>query len=307
MKPVSRQGQKAYLMMHLAVLLYGLTGILGREISLQGMPLVWYRMALTALSLCLFPAVFRHIRQMPRSLILQFAGIGVLMAIHWVTFFESIKLSNVTVGLSALSTTAFFTSMIEPLVFRKKISYVEVVLGLLVITGLVLIFQFGGTDMVAGILVGLFSALVVACASVWNKSVVEKSSNVYSMVLIEFAAGVLFLSALMPLYWQTSYAAGTLIPGWYDFILLLILALLCTTLAYSLNMRALKQLSAFASNLLINLEPIYAIILAALIYQEYKDLHPGFYGGALLIILAVFTYPILMRRQKKSPTSEKQG
>lgn len=294
--------------MHLAVLLYGLTGILGREISLQGMPLVWYRMGFTAISLCLFPAVFRHIRQMPRSLILQFAGIGVLMAIHWVTFFESIKLSNVTVGLSALSTTAFFTSLIEPVVFRKQISWIEVILGLLVIAGLFMIFQFGGTEMYAGILVGLFSALIVASASVWNKSVVARSSNVYSMVLLEFGAGLLFLTILMPVYWQSSYATGSLIPDWYDLFLLMVLALLCTTLAYSLNMRALKKLTAFASNLLINLEPIYAIVLAAIFYQEYKELHPGFYGGTCLIILAVFTYPILTKQKKNSlASSKKQG
>ncbi len=284
--------------MHIAVLLYGLTGILGREISLQGMPLVWYRMGLTLVSLCFFPGIFKAVADMPRKLVLQFAGIGILMAIHWVTFFESIKLSNVTVALSTLSTTAFFTSMIEPLVFRKRISWVEMVLGLLVISGLVIIFRFGGTDLYIGIIVGLISALVVAAASVWNKAVVSKTKNVYSMVMVEFAAGTIFLTAIMPLYWESSYAAGDLIPGGYDLFLLMILAFVCTTLAYSLNMRALRNLSAFASNLLINLEPIYAIILAALIYQEYKDLHPGFYGGALLIIAAVFVYPVLVKWEK---------
>lgn len=285
-------------MMHIAVLLYGLTGILGREISLQGVPLVWYRMGLTLVSLCFFPGIFKALTQMPRRLILQFAGIGILMAIHWVTFFESIKLSNVTVALSTLSTTAFFTSMIEPLIFRKRISWVELVLGLLVISGLVIIFRFGGTDLYTGIIVGLISAIVVATASVWNKAVVSKTKNVYSMVMVEFAAGTIFLTAIMPLYSESSYASGDLIPGAYDLFLLMILAFVCTTLAYSLNMRALRNLSAFASNLLINLEPIYAIILAALIYQEYKDLHPGFYGGAMLIITAVFVYPVLVKWEK---------
>lgn len=284
--------------MHIAVLLYGLTGILGREISLQGMPLVWYRMGLTLVSLCFFPGIFKAVAGMPRKLVLQFAGIGILMAIHWVTFFESIKLSNVTVALSTLSTTAFFTSMIEPVVFRKRISWIELILGLLVISGLVIIFRFGGTDLYIGIIVGLVSAIVVASASVWNKAVVSKTRNVYSMVMVEFAAGTIFLTAIMPLYWESNYAAGDLIPGGYDLFLLMILAFVCTTLAYSLNMRALRNLSAFASNLLINLEPIYAIILAALIYQEYKDLHPGFYGGAMLIITAVFVYPILVKREK---------
>ena len=296
---MTQETRKAYGMMHLAVLLYGFTGILGREISLHGVPLVWYRMGLTFVSLLFFPGIIRNLLKVPGPMRWQFAGIGVLMAIHWVTFFQAIKLSNVTVALSTLSTTALFTSLIEPLVFRKRISVIEMVMGLMVIAGLVIIFQFGGTEMYTGIIVGLISAIVVAAASVWNKAVVSKSVNVYSMVLVEFGAGFLFLTALLPLFLQTSYAGAGWLPSGYDFLLLLILALACTTFAYSLNMNALKELSAFASNLLINLEPIYAIILAAFIYREYEELHPGFYFGAFLIIAAVFSYPVLRKRGKK--------
>lgn len=286
-------------MMHLAVLLYGLTGILGREISLSGVPLVWYRMGLTCVSLCFFPGLIRAVLRLPTKQAWQFAGIGVMMAIHWITFFESIKLSNVTVALSTLSTTAFFTSMIEPLVFRTRIRWYEMVMGLLVICGLVLIFQFSGTEMNIGIMVGLFSAAVVAAASVWNKAVVSKTTNVYPIALVEFAAGWLFITMLLPFYQQSGYSDGAWIPSGYDFVLLLILALVCTTFAYTLNMKALRHLTAFASNLIINLEPIYAIILAALIYKEYEEIQPGFYFGSLLILAAVFIYPLMMRWERR--------
>ncbi len=287
-------------MMHLAVLLYGLTGILGKEISLSGPPLVWYRMGITLLSILFFRSVWRHLPQLSRREIGQFAGIGVLMAIHWVTFFESIKLSNVSVALSALSTTAFLTSMLEPLVFRKKIQPVEVVMGLIVIAGLALIFRFTPSGMYAGMFVGLFSALVVALASVWNKSVMSKAASVYPVLLVEFAAGWLLLSLLMPLFLQSGYGDGNMVPTGRDWVLLLVLALACTTLAYSLNMKALQHLTAFASNLLINLEPVYAILIAAWLYKEYEELHAGFYVGTAIILAAVALYPLLLRRKTRA-------
>ncbi len=293
--------------MHLAVLLYGFTGILGREISLSGVPLVWYRMWLTFVSLCFFPGLIRAVLRMTFQQVWPFAGIGILMAIHWITFFESIKLSNVTVALSALSTTAFFTSLIEPMVFRKRIRWYELLMGLMVVGGLVLIFRFGGVMMTTGILVGLFSALVVAGASVWNKAVVTKSTSVFPIAMVQFGAGAVFITLLLPFFHWSGYSEASWIPSSYDFALLLVLALVCTTFAYTLNMSALRHLSAFASNLLINLEPIYAIILAALLYREYKELHPGFYLGSLLIIAAVFTYPLLLRWERKRLRSRKEG
>lgn len=298
--------QWAYAQMHIAVLLYGFTGILGKEISISGVPLVWYRMLFTFVSLCFFPGMLAAVRKLTRYQLWQYAGIGVLMAIHWVTFFEAIKQSNVTVALSVLATTAFFTSLIEPLVFRRAIRWFEILMGVMVIGGLVMIFGFSGSDYYFGILIGLFSAAVVAAASVWNKVVVGKTPQVYAIVLVEFGAGVLFLSALLPLYQVSGWAYTSWIPSGYDLLLLLVLALVCTTFAYTLNMRALRQLTAFASNLLINLEPIYAILLAAWLYQEYEELDNRFYLGAFLVLLAVFTYPIFLRlERRKAAASER--
>lgn len=285
---------RAHVMMHGAVVLYGLTGILGRLLELPSLTIVWYRMLFTLLSLCLFPGMIRTVRQMPRRQFVKVAGIGMLLTLHWLTFFAAIKLSNVSITLSCLASTAFFTALIEPIVFRSRIRLVEVLLGAGVILGFVFIFGFIGEKYALGIFVAILSAILIALVVVFNKVVIG-DTNVYAITFVEFVGGLALLSLVLPLY-QLGDPALDLTPTWEELGYLLVLALLCTTLAYNLTLTALKKVSAFHVNLAINLEPIYGIVMAWFIFSENEEVNAGFYVGAGIILMTVFVYPVLLRR-----------
>jgi drug/metabolite transporter (DMT)-like permease len=294
--PVPQQGytrRRAYLELHLAVLLFGFTAILGRLIHLEETPLVFFRMGLTALSLLFFPGVYRRVRSMPAHQRWQLAGIGTIVALHWVTFFGSIKASTVSITLSCFGTTALFSSVIEPLVTKRRFRAEELLIGVLILPGIWLIHR-ATVGYGLGILLGLISAALAATFSSLNKNMVEHH-DAQSLTFVELASGFVFLGLLMP--FRSAYGeSGPFWPAPMDWLWLLVLALLCTTLAYVLSIRALRPLSAFASNLTINLEPIYGILLAMLVFQEHQVLPPTFYLGAGIVLAAVFVHPILSRR-----------
>lgn len=295
--PSSSLHFRAHVMMHTAVVLYGLTGILGRLIELPSLTIVWYRMLFTLISLCFFPGMIRAVRSMPRKQFIKVAGVGMLLTLHWLTFFGAIKLSNVSIALSCLASTAFFTALIEPLVFKRPIRMIEVVLGGGVILGFVFIFGFVGEQYGLGILVAIISAILIALVIVFNKMVMG-DTDVAVITFVEFAGGIILFSLILPTYkWATPDL--DLIPTWEEIGYLLVLALLCTTLAYNLTLAALKTVSAFHVNLAINLEPIYAIVMAAFLFKEHEEVNAGFYIGAGIILMTVFVYPILLRREAK--------
>jgi len=287
---------RAYLMIHVAVLLFGFTAILGKLIDLPGATIVWYRMFLTSISLCFFPAIFRHIQNISRAQRIRIAGIGVLVTLHWVAFYEAIKYSNVSITLSCLASTSFFTALFEPLIFRSRIKVPELILGGLVILGFVFIFGFTGEDYYVGMIIAIISAILAALFSVLNKMIVSHH-DVYAITFIQFVTGVVFLSALSPLY-ISLFPQTRLIPIPIDWVYLIILALLCTTLAYTLTMNALKHLRAFTTNLAINLEPIYGILMAFFFFNENEELNPGFYTGAVIILSAVLLHAWMSRRSR---------
>lgn len=291
--------QRAYVMMHVAIVLYGFTAILGKLIDLPGITIVVYRMGITLLSLMLIPGVVRAARNIPPKGWRIISFIGVLMAIHWLTFFEAIKQSNVSITLSCLASTAFFTSIIEPIFFKRKIKWYEILLGGMVVAGFWIIFNFAGERYGLGILLSLVSAVTIALASVINKSVVGDYENVYAITLIEFIAGVGILLIFFPVYLQFFPETPAIPVGW-DWVYLIVLALLCTTLAYTLTMQALKHLSAYITTLSINLEPIYGMVMAAFFFQENEELSVSFYLGAGIILLSVFLHPIFERRESAS-------
>lgn len=290
---------KAYLQLHVAVFLFGFTAILGELISLKELPLVWHRMWMTAASFLFLPRVIRAVRQYSIKQVLQFAGVGCIVAMHWITFYGSIKYSNVSVALSCLATASFFTSFIEPLVFKAKIKGAEVLMGLLVILGIYLIYtvtQFYLT----GIILGVLSALLAATFSTLNKKILGNNDTL-SVTFIELGSGWLFLTLSMPLYFYL-FPETTMTPSSSDWGYLLILALICTSLAYVLALNALKVLTAFTSNLAINLEPVYGIIMAAIIFNENEELDNRFYYGTAVILLSVTGHSLvtgLQRRKKR--------
>lgn len=285
---------RAYAEMHIAVLLFGLTAILGDLIALSGMVIVWWRVLLTSVSLLFFRRVYRHLRAMPAATRWRLMGIGVIVGLHWICFYGAIKLSSASVTLICMATTSLFTAFLEPLFFRKPIEWLQVGLGLMVIPGMAFIVNYTPPEMWWGIAVAVLSALLAVVFSILNKRYVA-TTDTYTMTLVELGSAWAFISLLLPFFVWGEGGLQFWPTGWEDVVYLLILALLCTTLAYILSLRALRILSAFASNLTINLEPVYGIVLAFFLLDDYQELSPNFYIGVGIIVAAVFAYPVLER------------
>ena len=288
--------QRAYLELHIAVFLFGFTAILGDLIQLSALLIVWWRVLLTSISLAFIIRLGRLFRTLPPRKILTFMGIGVIVATHWVTFYGAIKLSNASIGVIAMATTSFFTSLIEPFVMRQRVKWYELALGLLIVPGMALIVSATDLSMIKGLMLGLLSAFLAALFATLNKRLITQSDE-RSITFLEMSSAWLFLSVVIPIW--IIYSGEPLNiwpPTLIDWGYLLILALVCTTLAYVLALRALQHISAFASNLSINLEPVYGILLAWLLLNENEELDTGFYLGAGIIVLAVLSYPLIKRR-----------
>ena len=282
----------AYVRMHIAVLLFGFTGILGDLISVDGFGVTWWRLLLTIGSFLVWPGMVKKALALPPKVRWKLAGIGLLVALHWATFFGAIAMTNASVTLAMLASIAFFTAILEPLITGSKFKWYELALGCTVIPGVILIKN--STDFpLIGIATALFSALCSAVFSVLNKVMVAKH-DAATMTFVELSSGWAFMTLLLPFVLLFNDSASFVPHGW-DFLYLPILAWVCTTVAYVFFLRALEHISTFTSNLSINLEPIYTIILAWLILGEDKELHVGFYVGAAVIIGSVFAHPFLAR------------
>ncbi len=287
--------KKAFIQLHIAVLLAGLTGVLGKLISLNEGLLVWYRLLLTAPSLWLLAFLRKQSVRIDGRDVWRIFGIGGIAALHWVAFYGSIKYSNVSVGLLCFSAIGFFTALIEPLVMGHRIDFVELLLGLLVIVGIFFIFQVDPHFKV-GIVVGLLSALLGSLFPVLNKRILKRVSAV-NVTLYELSGGFLVLTLLMPLYLYV-FPSPRLVPDLSDWIWLLVLSWACTVLAFNLSMSALQRISAFTVNLSYNLEPVYGILLAFLLFREDKYLNTGFYIGFCLILLSIILQMVRLRRNQ---------
>lgn len=287
--------RRPFIQLHVAVLLAGLTGVLGRLISLNEGLLVWYRLLLTAPSLWVLAFLRKQAVRIDRRDMWRIFGIGGIAALHWVAFYGSIKYSNVSVGLLCFSAIGFFTALIEPLILRHPVDVVELLLGLLVIVGIFFIFQVD-PHFKTGIVIGLVSALLGSLFPVLNKRILKRVSS-ENVTLYELSGGFLVLSLLMPLYLYL-FPAPSLTPGWQDWIWLLVLAWACTVLAFNLSMSALRHISAFTVNLSYNLEPVYGILLAFVLFREDKYLNKGFYIGFCLILLSIILQTVRLKRRR---------
>lgn len=287
---------------HLCVLLWGFTAILGKLISLPALALVWWRMALVTSALLLLPRVWRGLRALSARLLLAYAGIGVLVSLHWLTFYGAIKLANASVAVSCIALAPVFMSLLEPRITGRAFVPRELWLGAAVVPGVALVVGGVPPGMGVGIAVGTLSALLVAVFGAFNKRLVERADPL-TVTCVELGAGTAFLSLLLPLLGSDGMFA---LPSPHDASLLLILALACTLLPFVLSLVALRHLSAYSAQLAVNLEPIYAIALAALLLGEQRELSATFYVGVAVIVLAVFAYPWLSRR-KAPPVAELLG
>ncbi len=276
--------KKAFLQLHVAVLLAGFTAILGKLIELNEGMLVLYRMLLSTALLALILLYKKEFVRSSLLDILKIFGVGAIVATHWVTFYGSIKYSNVSVSVTCLSAIGFFTSFFEPLIKRRKIDVVEVALGLLAIAGIYLIFNFY-PEYKTGIIFGIISAMLASLFPIYNKNFLQKFSP-KMVTFYEMSGGFISLCIIVPIYLKF-FPSEYFIPTFSDWMWLLILAVFCTVVSFILQLNALKLISAFTANLTYNLEPVYSIVLAFIIFKENKFLGRGFYFGFALILLAI--------------------
>ncbi|MGP1665130.1 MAG: DMT family transporter [Rhodanobacter sp.] len=294
----------ARLQIHFCVLLWGFTAILGKMITLPALPLVLWRMLLVTLALLLVPRVWRGLRAMPAKLIWAYAGIGVLVSLHWLTFYEAIKLSNASVGATCIALGPVFLAFIEPWVAKRKFDPRELLIGAAVVPGVLLVVGGVPHEMRIGIAVGVLSALFVAFFGSLNKRLVEHGDPL-TVTFIELGTGTVFLTLLAPLLPHTGPAF--MLPSLHDGWLLLALSFGCTLLPFALALVALRHMSAFGTQMVTNLEPVYAIVLAIILLGEQHELDRWFYVGVVVILTAVFTHPLLHRRQRAPKQRELLG
>lgn len=287
--------KSSLLKLHISVFLWGFTGVLGRLILLNEGLLVWYRLLFTISTLGIILWYKNQLDKLSKETIFKLFKIGCIIALHWVFFYGSIKYSNVSISLTCISAGGFFTAFLEPIMMKKKIAITEVLLGLLAIAGIYLIFHFE-TKFQLGISLGIIASLLSVIFSIYNKKLVH-SVPPLSVILFELTGGWLLLSALMPFYLYI-FPAKTVLPSLQDGIWLLILSWICTIVAMYLSLEALKKISVFTQNLTLNLEPVYGIILAMILFKENKELSPSFYIGLSLIIATVIIQILLPKTKK---------
>lgn len=300
---------RAYWQIHFCVLLWGFTAILGKLISLSALALTWWRMLLVVAALALVPRVWRGLRALPPRLLAAYAGIGVLVSLHWLTFYGAIKLANASVAVTCLATASLFLAFIEPWVAGRRFDPRELVLGVVLIPGVALVVGGVPDGMRMGIAVGVLSAILVAFFGSLNKRLIERADPL-TVTAIELGAGTAFLTLIAPLLVLLGWAGDASLlasPDSRDSLLLLILAFACTLLPFALSLVALRHMSAFGAQVAINLEPVYAVALAIVLLGEQRELTPTFYLGVAIILLATFLHPLLSRQPAQMPAVEVLG
>ena len=275
--------RKAFMQLHLSVLLAGFTGLFGELITLNEVDIVWYRMFFTSMIL----VVFTGLPRVGWKKFLQIAGCGALLGLHWMLFYCSIKASNVSIGVVCFALVGFFTALFEPVIFRRKVSWAELLLSLITVAGLLFIFSLDARYRY-GITIGVVSSAVCALYAIFNKKV-SVGVRSRTMLMYQMSGGIVGVSLIIPFYLMI-FPAGQdvmVVPTGSNLWWMLCHALFCTIGMYLLQIQALKQLSAFTVNLTYNLEPCYTIILALLFFGEARELNLSFYIGIALVVVSV--------------------
>ena len=288
--------KKAFLQLHLAVLLAGFTGILGRLITFYDSMIVWYRLLFTAVTMWLLFGLQKKISRLPTADIFKITGVGFIAAMHWVTFYGSIKYSNVSVALVCFSAIGFFTAIFEPIILKRRVRWTELLLGLITISGIYIIFRFD-TQYKTGIIIGMISAVLASLFPIYNRQFLQRM-NVETMLTWQQTGGFIVLSALLPFYLDR-FPTDHFLPTLPDLGWLLVLAWFCSVWAFQLSGNALKRLSAFTVNLTYNLEPVYGILLAFVIYKENELLSKWFYIGFAVIAVALIAHIFILVKEER--------
>jgi drug/metabolite transporter (DMT)-like permease len=288
--------KKAFLQLHIAVFLAGFTGILGKLINLNEGLLVWYRLLITAATMWVLFLLTKKLQRIPWKHIWGLTFLGFLAAMHWVTFYGSIKYANVSVALVCFSAVGFFTALLEPFITGKKMNKIELLLGLLVIAGIYIIFKFD-PRFKTGIILGVTCAVLLAITVILLRGYLQKM-NPETALTYQQTGGLIALSVLMPVYLKL-FPTDYLFPDANDWLWLLILAWVCSVLAFQLTTYALKRLTAFTVNLSFNLEPVYGIILAFVVFKESRELSISFFAGLSLIAASLLIHIILLLKEER--------
>ena len=283
---------KNYLLLHFIVFIWGFTAILGALITIDAIPLVWYRMLLAVLFIAIYFLWKKKSFKVDRAGLLKFFFTGVVIALHWVFFFKAIKVSNVSVALVTMSTGAFFTALIEPVFFKRKINALEMFLGLLVIAGLYIIFNFE-SQYKLGIIYALIASFLGALFAVLNGLFIKKyTADTISFYQLFF--GVVFITIY--LLFTNSFSVSFFQISASDWMYLIVLSSICTAYAFIASVQVMKYLSPYTVMLTINLEPIYAIVLALFIFGDKEQMSSTFYLGAFIVLFVVLLNGIIKNR-----------
>jgi drug/metabolite transporter (DMT)-like permease len=293
--------KKTFILLHIAVILAGFTGVFGKLISLNEYILTSYRTLFSFLFLVIVVWIKKPRLKYPAANIWEMGKAGLLISLHWVFFYASIKYSNVSVGVVCYCLTSFFTALLAPLINKQKFNIKELVLSALTLGGVGLIFHFD-TSFRTGIILGVISSFLASLYTIFNERLVKKYEatviNLYQML-----TGSVALIILLPLFLYF-FPATQVLPGVADVIYLLLLSLFCTVLLYVLVAETLRKISAFTVNLSFNLEPVYSILLAMILFNESRELNISFYAGLLLIIISVILQAALSQRKNRSQQPE---
>jgi drug/metabolite transporter (DMT)-like permease len=290
-----RSEQRARLQIHFCVFLWGFTAILGKLITLSALDLVWWRMVLVVGGLLLLPRVRRSLRTMPPRLALAYSGAGVLVALHWLSFYASIKLADASVAATCIALAPVFLALVEPFIARRPFKPLELLVGVAVVPGVMLVLGGIPARMHLGVAVGALSALLVSLFGAMNKRLIGRADPL-TVTCLELGAGTLLLTVIALV--RPHQGLPVPVPTAHDGVLLLILAVACTLVPFALSLVALKHISAYEAQLATNLEAVYAIAMGAILLGERRELGGTFYLGVLVVLGAVCAHPLLSRARK---------
>jgi drug/metabolite transporter (DMT)-like permease len=291
---VNSAQRTAFWQLQFCVFLWGFTAILGRLITLPAMPLVLWRMALATAILALLPRVWRGLRGIDARSLGRHALAGCVIALHWFTFYASIKLANASVAVACLALGSVFAAIMEPWITGRPHERSELMLGVIAIPGVLLLVGGVPKDMHLGVAVGILAAALTAAFGSLNKRFLDPAADPATVSVLQIGLGTVFLAGLGVVAFGAEETFVTV--GMTDLAWLLVLAVACTIVPFLLWLRALRQVSAFTTQLSLNLEPVYAIALAALFFSEHEEVTPWFYAGVVVVLATVLLQPRIARR-----------
>ena len=290
-KEAPDQLNKNLIILHFTVFIWGFTGILGKLISISAVQLVWYRVLIASITLFLYFNFNKTVFKVNRSTFFKLIFTGALVGGHWILFFLSIKLSTVSVSLVCLSSITLFTAVFEPLINQKRISKLEIISGVLIILGILIIFKFE-TQYTKGIIAGLTSAVCASLFAIINSRQVQKYEAPV-IAFYELSGAFFWISIFLAM---TSGFDKSMILGRADIGYLLLLGTLCTSLAYVAGVSVMRELSAFRVALITNLEPVYGIVMSFLFFGDMNKMTTGFWVGAVIILSTIFLFPVAQKQ-----------